>query len=206
MVVTNLTTETCQRAASWQNQRSGMCALWRLILAWASAQSDQSLRCALNGKLRTQVFFIRTAKTLIRLGGSPGWSESSLGAHAILLVLSWGISNGDEKPLSETYTWWRGTFYLVLLLLVRNLTPRHIHGRDKPCITLISVGEKPYIWIYSCCWQTLFWNLLILMRNLTNRLTDASEKSYTETHSLWWQTLHRGAQGRDKSYTGTYLC
>ena len=29
-----------------------------------------------------------TAKTLIRLGGRPGWSESSLGAHAILLVLS----------------------------------------------------------------------------------------------------------------------
>ena len=29
-----------------------------------------------------------TVKTLIRLGGCPGWSESSLGAHAILLVLS----------------------------------------------------------------------------------------------------------------------
>ena len=32
---------------------------------------------------------MRTAKTLIRLGGCPGWSESSLGAHAMLLVLSW---------------------------------------------------------------------------------------------------------------------
>ena len=30
----------------------------------------------------------RTAKTLIRLGGCPGWSEPSLGAYAILLVLS----------------------------------------------------------------------------------------------------------------------
>ena len=29
---------------------------------------------------------------LIRLGGCPGWSESSLGAHAILLVLLWGGS------------------------------------------------------------------------------------------------------------------
>ena len=35
---------------------------------------------------------MRTAKTLIRLGECPGWSESSLGAHAILLVLSWGSS------------------------------------------------------------------------------------------------------------------
>ena len=31
---------------------------------------------------------MRTVKTLIRLGGRPGWSESSLGAHAISLVLS----------------------------------------------------------------------------------------------------------------------
>ena len=35
---------------------------------------------------------MQTAKTLIRLGGCPGWSESSLGAHAILLILSWGGS------------------------------------------------------------------------------------------------------------------
>ena len=31
---------------------------------------------------------MQTAKTLIRLGGCPGSSESSLGAHVILLVLS----------------------------------------------------------------------------------------------------------------------
>ena len=33
-----------------------------------------------------------SAKTLIRLGKCPGWSESSLGAQVILLVLSWGGS------------------------------------------------------------------------------------------------------------------
>ena len=36
-------------AASWQNQQNGMCAQRRLRSAWASAQSDQSLHCALNG-------------------------------------------------------------------------------------------------------------------------------------------------------------
>ena len=36
---------------------------------------------------------MRTAKTLIRLGGCPGWSESSLGALVILLVLSCAGSN-----------------------------------------------------------------------------------------------------------------
>ena len=40
---------------------------------------------------------MQTAKTLIRLGGCPGWSESSLGAHAILLVLSWGGSNSEAR-------------------------------------------------------------------------------------------------------------
>ena len=63
-------------------QTKWVCAQRRLRSAWTSAQSDQSLRCALNGWLRTQAFFIRTAKTLIRLGGCAGWSESSLGAHS----------------------------------------------------------------------------------------------------------------------------
>ena len=58
----------------------------------ASAKSDQSLLCCLNGYLRTQGVFMRTAKTLVRLGGCPGLSESSLGAHVILLVLSCGGS------------------------------------------------------------------------------------------------------------------
>ena len=90
--------------ASIQSNQSSLCAQWvpkdPISLHadsedwsdWASAQSDQSLCCALNGNLRTQSLFMRTVKTLIRLGICPGWSESSLGAHAILLVLSWGRS------------------------------------------------------------------------------------------------------------------
>ena len=60
-----------------------VCAQQRLRSAWPSAQSDQSLCCAFNGQLRTQAFFMRTAKTLIRLGGCPGWSEYSLGAYSV---------------------------------------------------------------------------------------------------------------------------
>ena len=70
-------------AASWQNQQNGMCAQRRLRSAWASVQSDQSLCCALNGELRTPAFIMRTAKTLIRLGGCRGWSESSLGVQPL---------------------------------------------------------------------------------------------------------------------------
>ena len=64
-------------AATWQNQQNDC--------APSEAQSDQSLRCALNGWLTTQAFFMRTAKTLIRLRGYKGWSESSLGAQSLCL-------------------------------------------------------------------------------------------------------------------------
>ena len=75
-----------------------LCAQRRLRSAWASTQSDQIPRCALSAYLRSQDFFMRTAKTLIRLGGCPGWSESTLGAHVSVLVCheaaqsSWGGS------------------------------------------------------------------------------------------------------------------
>ena len=42
------------------------------LMPRADAQVDLSLRCTLIGKLRNQCFFMRTAKTLIRLDGCPG--------------------------------------------------------------------------------------------------------------------------------------
>ena len=66
-----------------------MCAQRRLRSSWTSAQSDQSFRCPHEESLGPYLPIERTSKTLIRLGGCPGWSESSLGAKIILLVLSW---------------------------------------------------------------------------------------------------------------------
>ena len=54
----------------------------RLRSAWASAQSDQSLRCPHEETLGPKLPIERTERTLIRLGGCPGWSESSLGVHS----------------------------------------------------------------------------------------------------------------------------
>ena len=59
----------------------------RLRSGWACAQSDQSLRCP--HELR---YPLSAKRRLIRLGGFPGWSKSSLGAQIILLVLSWSGS------------------------------------------------------------------------------------------------------------------
>ena len=49
--------------------------------------------------------FEHTVKTLIRQGGCPGWSESSLGDHVILLVLLCGGSFVDGK-MSQSYLFW----------------------------------------------------------------------------------------------------
>ena len=105
-------------AASWPKQQNGMCAKRRPRTAWASSQSDQSLRCALSGYLRTWAFFMQTAKTLIRLGRCPGWSESSLGAHATLLVLSWG---GSICNKSVCVFAWPASIDTRLLFLIQNL-------------------------------------------------------------------------------------
>ena len=59
-----------------------LCAQRRLRSDWASAQSYQSLHCVLSGLLRIWAFFMRTAKSLSRLGGCPNLYESSLGAHS----------------------------------------------------------------------------------------------------------------------------
>ena len=66
--------------ATRQNQQSGMCAQRRLRSALASAQSDQNIRCPHKETLGPKLPTERTAKTLIRLGGCPGWSESLLSA------------------------------------------------------------------------------------------------------------------------------
>ena len=55
----------------------------RLRSAWASAQSDQSLRCPHEESMGPSLPIERTAKTLIRLGECPGWSESSMGAQSL---------------------------------------------------------------------------------------------------------------------------
>ena len=68
------------------NKQNGMCVQRRLRSAWASAQSDQSFRCPHEEKLDPYLPIERASKTMITLGGCPGWSESSLGAKIILLV------------------------------------------------------------------------------------------------------------------------
>ena len=103
---------------------------------------------------------MRTAKTLIRLGGCPGWSESLLGAHAILLVLSWGGSfdcSGSSLLLmlpnslfQESYIY---TFFFQLNFRIsRQLISMQPLARvstsplyHNNCLTLLKVRSTPIV-------------------------------------------------------------
>ena len=91
-------------AALWQNQQNN-CTQPRLRSACASTQSDQSSLCAQwvakdpsflhadsEEKHTLWVLSDQPGHLSDQTGRYQGWSVSSLGAHAILLVLSWGSS------------------------------------------------------------------------------------------------------------------
>ena len=67
---------------TWQNQQNDYVQR-RLRSAWASAQSDQSLRCSHEETLGPYLPSERRVKTLFRLGGCLGWSESLLDAQSL---------------------------------------------------------------------------------------------------------------------------
>ena len=73
-----------QKSRDMTKPTKWVCAQRRLRSAWASAQSDPSLRCPHEEKLGSlATHWARTAKTRVSLGGCPGWSESSLVAHSL---------------------------------------------------------------------------------------------------------------------------
>ena len=63
--------------------------VWSCCGSFVSLFNNPEIKEPRHGKItkrvcaqrRTQAFFMRTEKTLIRLGGCPGWCESSLGAQ-----------------------------------------------------------------------------------------------------------------------------
>ena len=100
----------------------------RLRSAWASAQSDQSSLYA--------HWVAKHPSFLHADSGCPGRSESSLGAYAILLVLSWGgsnISNGyKEETIVSNYALGHFLYEICVCnrfasgILELNFLPEHI--------------------------------------------------------------------------------
>ena len=65
-----------------------MCAQQRLRSAWASAQSDQESFQYIQWVAKNPSFLHADSEDTDQTGQMPGSSESSLGAQAILMVLS----------------------------------------------------------------------------------------------------------------------
>ena len=78
-----------------------MCAQRRLRSDCASAQSDQSLRCPIQETWAPLPCKKRPAKTLIRLRGCAGWSESSLGARFRRYIFIWSSKLENNEPGHE---------------------------------------------------------------------------------------------------------
>ena len=91
---TNKMTFVPSEDSAWASAQSAQSSLstWRNIGSsathWAHCKDSLSAWKTFGPQLPIE----RTVKTLIRMGGCPGWSESSLGANIILLVLSWSSS------------------------------------------------------------------------------------------------------------------
>ena len=98
-----------------------------------------------------------TARTQIRLGGCPGWSEFLLGAQAILLVLSWGgsISYIITKSVYAVCEWQRCSS-VQLSLHIWAMTWHNQQCGCAPSKTQISLGICP-VWLESSlsAWRKL---------------------------------------------------
>ena len=70
---------------------------------------------------------------LIRLGGCTGWSESSLGAHAASLVLSWGSTN----VMFSEVLWW----YTYTHLVYKEHNDQTSHVTRKPVFVVFDQGR-----------------------------------------------------------------
>ena len=105
---------------------------------------------------------MRAAKTLIRLGGCPGWSESSLGAHVILLVLPCGGSNelaNRHKSLQacEDFTVNLGDQNAVSVIWCQFRCNQGVHqGATVSLLLFIVLLDLAYRSLFSFCYLAYF--------------------------------------------------
>ena len=125
-------------AASWQNQQNGMCAQQRLRSAWAFAQSDQSSLCTWR-KLGPKLPIECTAKTLIRLGRCPGWSETSLGAQSFC----WFCHEAAHFHMNEAHIFFFQELKTCAAIInIFHLIPAASKKMIEPLLKETLVGEK----------------------------------------------------------------
>ena len=125
-----------------QNQENHMCGQGRLRSAWAFARSDQSLRCPHEEASGPWLFIERTAKTLFRLCGCTGWSESSLGSQVILLFFSDSSEYFSTSLSIITEKVWKKCFVCLCCCFTAQSTAKVMSSRSVNLSTLF-LGKLP---------------------------------------------------------------
>ena len=93
---------------------------------------------------------MQTAKTLIRLGGCPGWTESLLGAHA-KFILSWG---GWYNQVNTTLPAPLGLSLTIFSVLLSTLSD--VPGLPHP-LPLARLGSQKTSWPSGCGRVRMWW-------------------------------------------------
>ena len=122
-------------AGTRQNQQSYMCAQQRQFSLGIHPVWKEFSMCN-QWVVKDPGCFMRTAKTLIRLGGCPGWYESLLDAMVILLVLSC-CSTNVFSYFQLVASDWRDVHWFLL----QNLFTKTLHV----CRTF-HISSKTYEW------------------------------------------------------------
>ena len=88
----------CIWAISWQNQQYGICTQRRLRSAWASSQSDQSLRCDQTGQMPRLI-----------------WVFAGRTCHFVGFIMRWLIWRITNWIMLRSLFSWTGSYYLSLV-------------------------------------------------------------------------------------------
>ena len=104
--------------------------------------------------------------------------------------------------LTNVFTALKGTHFCIFInhtgktpwnLLICLLETLHwlglTHCWRNLTLGLQHAGKKPCTDTCSCWWQTLHYDLHMVVTNLKLTLSHYGNKPYTETCSCWWQTL-----------------
>ena len=108
-------------AASWQNQQNGLCAQWRLRTTRASAQSDQSLHCALLWVAKDTVLLQADSKDRLI------WLFAGHTGHFIGFVMRWlKYREADARDLAQQqcskdyYPYSKMVHFFMTLLILKH--------------------------------------------------------------------------------------
>ena len=179
---------------------------WQFLYIWAATWQKQQNECAPSEDsdqpghplcaqwvAKGPRFLMWTAETLIRLGGCPGWSESSLGAHS----LCWSCHvTAHFCPVVLQYDLWIKKLYkLCNSVLAKCFNVIEFYFKHAKTLA-ISAGHKKILNLLMCILMMhkriwiLFWVMVkISHTTITAELKDfPTESQVVKQYNISWQS------------------